>query len=83
MLKSRYRRLYRFEVLDMMILVNSVIAACVLHNICLSEQDLCDMEEPPPDDNMDADNGIFVRDGHEVPGVQMRNQLMLQLVNIQ
>lgn len=65
----------------MMILVNSVIAACVLHNICLSEQDGC--EELPHHDNMDADNGIFARDGHEIPGVQMRNQLMQQLVNIQ
>lgn len=83
LLKCRFRRLFRFEVLDMTVLVNSVLAACVLHNICLTEHDECNLEEPQDTENMPVDNETFARDGHEIPGVQMRQQLMQQLLNIQ
>lgn len=83
LLKCRFRRLFRFEVLDMTVLVNSVLAACVLHNICLTEHDECNLEEPQDTENMPVDNETFARDGHELPGVQMRQQLMQQLLNIQ
>jgi hypothetical protein len=67
----------------MEVLVNSVLAACVLHNICLAENDECIQEEPPDVDNMAVDNDEnFARDGHELPGVQMRQQLLHQLLNI-
>jgi hypothetical protein len=81
MLKNRFRRLYKFEILDMALLVDCVLAACVLHNICIAEDDEGDLAMDHEDENVDYDD-LFVRDGHELQGVQMRQQLMQQLLGI-
>lgn len=67
----------------MTVLENNVLAACVLHNICLTEHDECNLEEPQDTENRPIDNETFVRDRHiKLPGVQVRQQLMQQLLNI-
>lgn len=38
MLKCRFRRLLCFDSCDMNILVDSVLSACVLHNLCVIER---------------------------------------------
>lgn len=63
----------------MTVLVNSVLAACVLYNIWLAEHDECNLKGPQDTENMPVDNET----GEELPGVQMRQQLMQQLLNIQ
>ena len=78
MLKSRFRRLLRFDVSDMTILVDSIQAACVLHNICSSVNDLCEIVINT--ENQDEDE--YARCGHEMQGIQLRQQLMQQLVQI-
>lgn len=71
-----------FEMLDLTLPVNNVLAACVLHNICISEDDgdlPIEPQQPNAAENLDD---IFARDGHELQGVQLRQQLMQQLLNI-
>ncbi|XP_062572772.1 putative nuclease HARBI1 [Saccostrea cucullata] len=82
MLKNRFRRLYRFEMLDLTLLVNNVLAACVLHNICISEDDGDLPIEPQQPNAAENFDDTFARDGHELQGVQLRQQLMQQLLNI-
>lgn len=56
-----------------------MLAACVLHNICISEDDgdlLIEPQQPNAAENFDD---IFPRDGHELQGVQLRQQLIQQL----
>lgn len=82
-LKCIFRRLFRFKVLDMTVLENNVLAACVLHNICLAEHDECNLKEPQDTENSPIDNVTFGRDRHiKIPGVHVRQQLMQQLLNI-
>ena len=56
--------LLRFSVPDMCLLVNSIIAACVLHNLYLSENDVFDFpdEEVVPVCNI----YLFAREGHQL-----------------
>ena len=77
MLKCRFRRLLRFDSCDMNILVDSVLSACVLHNLCVIERDAFDV----PDVNEDeiCQDGTFARDGHQLRGIQLRQQMMDQL----
>ena len=61
----------------MNILVDSVLLACVLHNLCVIERDSFDV----PDVNEDeiCQDGTFARDGHQLRGIQLRQQMMDQL----
>lgn len=43
----------------MTVVENNVLAACVLHNICLAEQDECNLEEPQDTENRPIDNETF------------------------
>lgn len=45
LLKGRFRRLRYFENKNISFIVKCVIAACVLHNICINFDDLEDIEE--------------------------------------
>ncbi|XP_067617034.1 putative nuclease HARBI1 [Eurosta solidaginis] len=43
--KGRFRRLMKFtEQTDLQTITNIVVSACVLHNICITHDDLCDAE---------------------------------------
>lgn len=81
LLKCRFRRLLRFEFRDFEVLVNSILAACVLHNICFKTQEECDF---PNENNMVnlEENDIFERNGHELQGIQIRQQMMNQMLNL-
>lgn len=75
LLKCRFRRLLRFKFSNMKILV-LVLAACVLHNLCLSDRDF--IEVP---DEFEACHGMpYARDGHQLQGIQTRQQTMNQLI---
>lgn len=56
--------LLRFHVSDMCLLVDSILAACMLHNLYLSENDIFDFpdEEVVPVCNVD----LFAREGHQL-----------------
>lgn len=44
LLKGRFRRLKFFESPNLGFITNCIVAACVLHNICIAENDYCDIE---------------------------------------
>ncbi|CAC5364603.1 unnamed protein product [Mytilus coruscus] len=78
MLKCRFRRLFRFDVSDIsFLLVDSVLAACVLQNLCLSENDIFDVPDEEP-----CDDDFFEREGHQLQEIRRRQQLMNKLVNV-
>lgn len=39
MLKHRFKRLQNFDNLDVQFIINSIMATCILHNICMLEKD--------------------------------------------
>ena len=41
------------------------------------------MTEIPEDDDCHIEEDVYARDGHELQGVQIRQHLMQQLLNIQ
>lgn len=49
LLKGRFRRLLYFENLSIYLIVKCVMAACVLHNMCILENDVFDEYETIPD----------------------------------
>lgn len=53
LLKGRFRRLGHFENFSIKFIVKIIMAACVLHNICITEDDIedCDFEQTEPDDH--------------------------------
>jgi hypothetical protein len=61
MLKCRFRRLLRFDISDISLLVDSVLATCVLHNLCLYEDDIFDL----PDEDIVCNDDFFTRDSHK------------------
>lgn len=63
LLKGRFRRLKYFENNDLKFIVKCIVAAAVLHNICLDNQDELDV-----DDNNDEDNTNMI-DAAEVSGI--------------
>ncbi|XP_062617902.1 putative nuclease HARBI1 [Saccostrea cucullata] len=77
MLKCRFRRLLRFDSCNMHMLVNSVLAACVLHNLCMLKSDV--FEVPEVNDAEICDDALFARDGQQIRGIQLRQQMMNQL----
>lgn len=72
MLKNRFRRLYRFEILDLTLIVNKFRAVYVLQNIYISEDDGdLPVEPKQPNAAKNFDN-IFATDGSELQGVQLK-----------
>lgn len=76
LLKCRFRRLLRFEFSNMKILVESILAACVLHNLCISDTDFIEV----PDEFEACHDMPYARDGHQLQGIQTRQQMMNQLI---
>lgn len=66
----------RFEFSNMKILVESILAACVLHNLCLSDTDFIEV----PDEFEACHDMPYARDGHQLQGIQTRQQMMNQLI---
>ena len=64
MLKCRFRRLLRFDISDITLLVDSVLSACVLHNLCLFENDVFEAAEIEEDDVCNGD--YYEREEHDV-----------------
>lgn len=70
--------------LDLTILEKSVLADWVLYNICISEDDWCDLPVEPQQPNATKYfDDIFTRVGHKLQGVQMIQHHKQQLLNIQ
>ena len=77
MLKCRFRRLLRFDSCNMHIFINSVLAACVLHSLCVFERDAFEVPEVNEEDFCQDD--LFARDGQQIRGIQLSQQMMDQL----
>lgn len=75
MLKGRWRKLKYIDHLDLELAVKIIIAACVLHNFCLVNDDFDNNYFLPPDDGNDDNQQIHdgVDDG---AAVQKRQHLM-------
>lgn len=55
LLKNRFRRLGHFENLGISLIVKCIMAACVLHNICILEKDINIMDNDINNDPHDVD----------------------------
>jgi len=78
LLKCRFRRLIRFDASDMEIIVNSILSACVLHNLCMQEEgEFPEMGIVENDDDDQVANG-----GHELSGIRLRQEVMQQLLQM-
>ena len=64
------------EHMDMELLVNLIMCACVLYNFCLLNNDFDDGYFLDDDDDDDGDGGIDNRPGAPAPAVAKRVQLM-------
>lgn len=59
----------------MEIIVNSILSACVLHNLCMQEEgEFPEMSIVENDDDDQVANG-----GHELSGIRLRQEVMQQL----
>ena len=76
-LTCRLRRLFSFDSCNMHMLVNYVLSACVLHNLCVLESDVFDV--PEVNENDICKDDLFARDGQQIRGIQLRQQMMDQL----
>ncbi|XP_018574653.1 protein ALP1-like [Anoplophora glabripennis] len=60
LLKGRFRRLKFFENSDILLIVKCVVAATVLHNLCINFEDILPLEyEPHTDDNEERNEQQF------------------------
>lgn len=77
LLKCKFRRLLRFDASDINIIVDTILSACILHNLCVKDGD--DMLDDMVDDNCFDNNERVARLGHELSGIRLRQELMQQL----
>jgi hypothetical protein len=61
----------------MKILVDSVVAACILHNLCIADTDFIDVNT---DEDGACQDDQFAGDGHQLQGIQARQQMVNQLI---
>ena len=61
----------------MEIIVNSIVSACVLHNLCMQEGEFPEMDIVENDDDDQVANG-----GHELLGIRLRQEVMQQLLQM-
>lgn len=79
MLKGRFRRLKFVESNDITKVCSVVISACILHNICILNDDLVDvLEDNQPLRGIHLQAGIFDVNLRN-HGIQKRNRIMNQL----
>lgn len=77
LLKSRFRRLKYLDMTNTVHIPEVIIACCILHNICLRNGDLVDIDDDVNDDSMDAmDTG-----SNEAP-VQQRQAAVMKRLQI-
>ena len=76
-LKGRWRKLASLDHIDMELLVQLIMSACVLHNFCIIHDDFDDdyFLEDHQDDN-DANEGHNAHDPHILAAQAKRLQLM-------
>lgn len=80
-LKGRFRRIKFFtEYREMSFITNTVVAACILHNYCINENDVYNFPEYIDNefDNLDNDNGELEIRNHRMEGdrrMQLFNEL--------
>jgi hypothetical protein len=77
LLKCRFRRLLRLDASDMNIIVNSILSACILHNICVKDGD--GMFEDIVDENCFDNNERGAIQRNELSGIRVRQELMQQM----
>ena len=58
--------------------VDSVLAACILHNFCISDKDF--FEIPDAGVNETCPDDMCMRDMYQYQGIRVRQQLMNQLL---
>ncbi|XP_062576534.1 putative nuclease HARBI1 [Saccostrea cucullata] len=80
LLKSRFRRLLRFDGSDMKLMVYSILSACVLHNLCVNMNE--EGFECEDEGDNDCNNGDYTQSGFQMDGVRLRNHIMHHLVQI-
>ena len=85
LLKGRFRRLKYLYMVRLDLIPSAIIAACVLHNICLNYNDN-KLEEyiaegmEPGNEDVDEANRLFVEDIHDdEAGILRRDRLATQL----
>lgn len=75
LLKKRFRRLIYLDVKDIEWACKYILACCILHNICILQEDVLQIEEVEnEDENEDFVREEFDRQFHRL-GVQKRNYL--------
>ena len=80
--KGRFRRIKFFtEYRDMSFITNTVVAACILHNYCIDENDIYDFAEYNDDyfDNLVDDNDNLEINNREIAEIDRRMQLFHEL----
>ena len=86
LLKVRFRRLLRFDASDIKLIINTILSACVLHNICIkmNEENFDQLDNCNDIDgaNRECDNGDYRPNGFQMSGVRLRNDIMQNLAQI-
>ena len=76
-LKCRFHRFLRFYASEMNIIVDTILSACIVHNICVKDGD--DMFDDMVDDNCFDNNERVPRQGKEFSGIRLRQEPVQQL----
>lgn len=77
--KGRFRRIKFFtEYHDMNFITNTVVAACILHNYCIDENDIYEFDEYNDCFANDVNDNLEI-DNHEIAGIDRRMQLFNEL----
>ena len=61
----------------MNIIVDTILSACIVHNMCVKDGD--DMFDDMVDDNCFDNNERVPRQGKELSGIRLRQELVQQL----
>lgn len=82
-LKQRFRQLYHFKLRNIVRMVQTIHACCVLHNLA-STRDVEFFEPPQQDDYPDPEADEIIRNDEVIPGNEcgriLRDELCRQLI---
>lgn len=77
-LKGRFRRIHHFtEQIDLKLLVKIITSACILHNICIIQNDLYDIDLC---DEIDENVDDFVHEGEQENLNDRREEVIVELI---
>lgn len=79
LLKNRFRRLGHFENLKLKIIVKCIMASCVLHNMCILQNDILDIDVNILNEDGMADRAILPNINDPVVGANWRQQVFEDL----